>query len=277
MKVYHTNTTYGQQRVNKIRAVAALTGSNVEFEANEKPAALQKLFRGVLPILETSEGVISSSNTIIRHLANTSQKLYGSNIQEASLVDQWLDVIAFDLEPVVGALTTAIEGGQTSVFNAWKDATTFLTVVNGQLAKNTYLVGGSISIADISLYVNVSVLFQHAFDAKLRGTFPNVGKWFEIAAKEIGNALPTVTLAEKTHENLACSRKEKAPKAEKAEKTEKADKKGGNKGAAPEAKKEEDFDLFGDAPAAPAAPAAKKDEDFDLFGDDAAPPAEKKE
>ena len=132
--------------------------------------------------------------------------------------DQWLDVIAFDLEPVVGALTTAIEGGQTSVFNAWKDATTFLTVVNGQLAKNTYLVGGSISIADISLYVNVSVLFQHAFDAKLRGTFPNVGKWFEIVAKEIGNALPAVTLAEKTHENLACSRKEKAPKAEKAEK-----------------------------------------------------------
>jgi hypothetical protein len=44
--------------------------------------------------------------------------------------------------------------------------------------------------------------------AAQRAEYANVGKWFEVIAKEIGNALPTVTLAEKTHESLACSRKE---------------------------------------------------------------------
>ena len=215
MKVYHSNTAFGTQRVNKIRAVAALTGSAIQFEANEKAQALQKLFRATLPILETAEGSLHSSNTIIRFLANSTQKLYGGNAHEATLVDQWLDVISFELEPAVGALTTAVEGSQAAVFNAWKDASDFLNVVNGQLAQRTYLVGGGISIADISLYVNVAVLFQYAFDAKVRGGFANVGKWFEIVAKEIGNALPAVSLCEKTHEALACSRKEKAPKAEK--------------------------------------------------------------
>lgn len=265
MKVYHSNTSFGLQRVNKIRAVAALTGSTVQFEANEKAPALQKLFRATLPILETPEGAIHSSNTIIRFLANSTKKLYGSNIQEASLVDQWLDVTAFDFEPAVATLNNAVEGVQGAVFNAWKDANTFLTVVNDQLAKSTYLVGGSISIADISLYVNLSVLFQHAFDAKVRGQYPNLGKWFEVVAKEIGNALPAVTLCEKTHENLACSRKEKAPKG--------AEKKGAEKKPAPAAeKKEEEFDLFGgDAAPTP----AKKEEEFDLFGgDDTAAPAE---
>lgn len=194
MKVYHSNTAFGQQRVNKIKAVAALTGSNVEFEVNEKTPVLQKLFRASLPVLETPEGALHSSNTIIRFLANSTQKLYGANAHEASLVDQWLDVTAFDLEPAVAALTSTVEGGQTIVFSAWKDSTTFLTVVNTHLGKSTYLVGGSITIADISLYVNVGVLFQYAFDAKLRGTFPNVEKWFEIIAKEVGNALPAVTL-----------------------------------------------------------------------------------
>ena len=108
MKVYHSNTPFGLQRVNKVRAVATLTGSQVQYEANEKAPVLQTLFRASLPVLETAQGALHSSNTIIRYLANSTQKLYGTNVHEASLVDQWLDAISFDLEPAVAALTSAV-------------------------------------------------------------------------------------------------------------------------------------------------------------------------
>lgn len=80
MKVYHSNTAFGLQRLNKVKAVATLTGSTVTFEANEKAPVLQTLFRATLPVLETAQGAVHSSNTIIRYLANSTQKLYGKNI-----------------------------------------------------------------------------------------------------------------------------------------------------------------------------------------------------
>lgn len=184
MKVYHSNTAFGTQRLNKVKAVAALTGSQLQYEANEKAPILLKLFRPSLPVLETQQGALHSSNTIIRYLANSTQKLYGKNIHEATLVDQWLDNISFELEPAVAALTQAVEGSSAvAVFKAWQDSTTYLKFVNEQLAKNTYLVGGALSIADISLFVNLSVLFEFAFDAKQREQYPNLTKWFELIAK----------------------------------------------------------------------------------------------
>ena len=199
MKVYYTSSAFGEQRVNKVKAVASLTGTQLHYEIDEKAVVLQKLFRPSLPVLETPQGALHSSNTIIRYLANSTQKFYGKNIHEATLVDQWLDVISFELEPAIAALTHAVEGNTVAVFKAWQDATTFLKFSNDHLGKNTYLVGGALSIADVSLYVNVSVLFQHAFDAKARSQWPNLVKWFEIVGKEIGNGLPAVTLCEKTH------------------------------------------------------------------------------
>lgn len=114
--------------------------------------------------------------------------------------------------------------------------------------------------------------------AAQRAEYPNVGKWFDIVAKEVGNALPAVTLCEKTHDSLACSRKEPKGEAKKGGDNKKAEKPAEKPAAKPAAK--EDFDLFGDDAPAPAKKEEKpKADDFDLFGDDAAPaaPVEKKE
>ena len=46
---------------------------------------------GKIPTLETPEGCIFESMSIIRYLARKAGKLYGSNAAETAQVDQWLE------------------------------------------------------------------------------------------------------------------------------------------------------------------------------------------
>ena len=52
---------------------------------------------------------------------------------------------------------------------AIKEATEFLKTVNQYLKDKKFLGSGELSIADVSLYANLSVLFTYVYDETKRG------------------------------------------------------------------------------------------------------------
>jgi glutathione S-transferase len=47
-----------------------------------------------MPILETSRGKVTSTDSILRFLAKSSKKMYGENTWERAEVDQWLEYLS---------------------------------------------------------------------------------------------------------------------------------------------------------------------------------------
>ncbi len=150
-------------RLRKIQAVASLTGAKFEEVPQEATSDLSKLSPiAILPLLETKEGVFFSSNTIIRFLASTAEnKLYGGdNIHFRTLIDQWLDTSACELEAAVTAVHIAKEGKELDTKALAADVHKFLQVLEKALSDKKFLVGDALSIADISLATSVSSIFS---------------------------------------------------------------------------------------------------------------------
>jgi elongation factor 1-gamma len=101
---------------------------------------------GKVPTLETPEGCIFESASILRFLARKAGKLYGNNAFETAQIDQWLEFQNTQLGPnnprtIYGVLGFAqvtkeqYEAGK-------KDYIEALRVVDAQLQKTPYLAGG---------------------------------------------------------------------------------------------------------------------------------------
>jgi len=167
---------------------------------------------------------------------------------------------------------------------AKKDVERALGVVNGHLATRTFMVGNSITIADVSLAAALHGMYSTVFDAAFRGQFVHVQRWFELIANqdEFKKFMGPVTFAaaEKKAENTGAGHK-KAGGDKKDKKDKPAgdakDKKGGDDKKKPAG---DDKKKGGDKPAAAAAakPAAggdKAKEDLSKLMDDEDKPAKK--
>lgn len=144
-----------------------------------------------LPVLETPEGTFFSSNTILRYLASTNKKeLYGNgNLHNQALIDQWLDITTCDFEPAVRSVSLHQHGTKVDFGKLMEDVNKFLTFVEKHLGEKKFLVGDSLSIADISLASNVSVVFEFMFGEGQRKKYPNTLNWYTSIAtanKEVG-------------------------------------------------------------------------------------------
>lgn len=83
MKIHFSETEFGRLRLAKVKAVASLTKTELaEVVFDAKSAVAKSVHYHSLPLLETPQGTISSSNAIIRFLANSAKSLYGANPHE---------------------------------------------------------------------------------------------------------------------------------------------------------------------------------------------------
>merc|ERR1712048_357662 len=72
-------------------------------------------------------------------------------------------------------------------------------VLNQHLLTHTYLVGERITQADISVAMNLKMLYTHVMDPAFRAPFPNVNRWFMTCVNqfEFKNIIGKVELCEK--------------------------------------------------------------------------------
>ncbi|KRX09355.1 Thioredoxin-like fold [Pseudocohnilembus persalinus] len=185
------HTVQGNFRSNAILAAAELGGVQVTQQgmAWKDIKSKQNLARnhlGQIPTLETSEGFITQSNAIMVYIAKTATKgnLYGSNDFEAAQVDQWLSFSVSELYAALSSVLCHIWGFKEASEEQIKEATTkyeaLLKFLNeGVLAKNQYLVGSGVTIADLQLHSVLVYAFRCVFTQKQREQFANVTAWFE--------------------------------------------------------------------------------------------------
>ena len=147
------------------------------------PAYLAKFPQGQVPAIELSDGrTLAQSNAIIRYLARGSALLPDDAFIQAK-IDEWLFWEQYSHEPYVATCRfhMAYLGKSKESRDPDKVARGEMALdhMERQLADRTFLVGTTLTIADIALLAYTRVAHEGGFDLSTR---PNIRKW--IAASE---------------------------------------------------------------------------------------------
>lgn len=207
---------------------------------NKDLAARHPTFQ--FPYLETASGdIISGTSAIASHLArmNPTSGLLGSNAFQEAQVNQWVTWAEY-LEPSVEQISGAVCGTlklDNAKFNDLvKNLKDSVKILNAHLNESQFLVGKSLTLADVVVGSILTPAFQLVLDGGFRKGMKNAGEWFNrfVAIPEVVKAAGNIKACDKALKPAGDVKEAKA------------------------------------TPAAPAAPAKAEaaDDDLDLFGDD---------
>jgi len=211
----------------KILVAAEYSGVNVKLVENftigvdnRTPEFLAKNPNGRVPVLDTPEGSIWESNTIIRYVAKLGGKIYGSTPYETAVIDQWIEWSRGDLEKAAVDWIYPIFGYADYDENNTKRAQELvkaqLTILNNYLKTRSFLVGERISLADIVVASTLYYYFLSVFDITYRKAIPNVTRWFVTVFNQpqFLKHVPHFDLIDKAKQAAAPAPKKEEPKKE---------------------------------------------------------------
>ncbi|KAJ8759529.1 hypothetical protein K2173_007146 [Erythroxylum novogranatense] len=175
----------------KALIAAEYSGVNIElvknFEmgvSNKAPEFLEMNPIGKVPVLETPDGPIFESNAISRYVARlkADNPLLGSSLIEYARIEQWIDFSSLEIDanilrwfiPRMG-FAVYLPPAEEAAISALKRA---LTALNTHLASTTYLVGHSVTLADIIMTCNLLVGFSRMLTKSFTSEFPHVERYF---------------------------------------------------------------------------------------------------
>lgn len=204
---YKLHAPPGSFRAFKALIAAEYAGIEVSVADPYEPESVKKLSpsgRGI--VLETSKGVIFESNAIARYLSRIRRDVGlmggGSAVDEA-LVDSWIDWCANELElpatiwfyPVAGQMPFH----EKAYNKAKSDLTCALSSLNAYLADKTYLVGDSVTLADIVVASALVYPMKLVCDKAYLKPHGNVVRWFQTCVNqpEFKAVIGTVALCKK--------------------------------------------------------------------------------
>ncbi|EAZ37421.1 hypothetical protein OsJ_21756 [Oryza sativa Japonica Group] len=181
----------GNKNAFKALIAAEYTGVKVEltknFEmgvSNKTPEFLKMNPLGKIPVLETPEGAVFESNAIARYVARLkdNSSLCGSSLIDYSHIEQWMDFSATEVDANIGRWLYPRLGFGPYVPVLEEFAITSLKrslgALNTHLASNTYLVGHSVTLADIVMTCNLYYGFVRILIKSFTSEFPHVERYF---------------------------------------------------------------------------------------------------
>jgi elongation factor 1-gamma len=135
-------------------------------------------------VLETPEGPIFESNAIARYVTRSKPEnpLYGSSLINYGHIEQWIDFASLEidanlmnwLKPRLG-YAVYLPPAEEAAIAALKRA---LGALNTYLASNTFLVGNSVTLADIVMTCNLYLGFNMLMTKSITSEFPHVERYF---------------------------------------------------------------------------------------------------
>ncbi|GMT10607.1 hypothetical protein PFISCL1PPCAC_1904, partial [Pristionchus fissidentatus] len=178
-------------RVQKVLIAAKLGKTEVELAGEQPPA--DKFPFGQVPAFDDGERQLFGSDAIAS---------YVGKLNVCPGVTQWLQWAESSLLPnVLGYVlpsvsAAALDGAVVAAYKAELYAQ--LALLDKYLLSRTYLAGERLSLADISVALDLLPAFQHVLDGAFRKANVNVTRWFQTvvnqpAAKEV---LGEIKLAE---------------------------------------------------------------------------------
>lgn len=185
------HTYKGNKSAEKALIAAEYVGVQIDVPSdfqmgvtNKTPAFLKMNPIGKVPVLETPEGSVFESNAIARYVSrlNGDNSLNGSSLIEYAQIEQWIDFSSLEIYasilrwfgPRMGFMpySAPAEEGAISTLKRALDA------LNTHLTSNTYLVGHSITLADIITVCNLNLGFATVMTKKFTSEFPHVERYF---------------------------------------------------------------------------------------------------
>ena len=171
-----------------VTAIASKLEFNTEFHKAGDGAheTLRKVNPyGKFPSMEGAEGSLFESTAICRYLARKSNSMYGANVFEQSQVDQWIDLLRTG--EFKSEFSYAIYGFPENKYKY--DIKNFdadfhlslksLQVIDQKLNGKDFLVGDSLTIADITLVCDVASLYRYFMKEKERKQLAHLTAYFE--------------------------------------------------------------------------------------------------
>lgn len=169
----------GMANAMKIRIAAGLAGVTV----TQKFVTCDQVPEGMtVPYAEFPGFTLSQSNAISRLIAKQTQGLYGANMQEAAMVDQWLEFFKTEVEMNASVVVHQIlghlpfNGQQYSC--AGREVENRLAVVERMLEGRDHLVGDNMTLADVTFVTTMLNLYRFYMHKGRQKNLPNCTRVF---------------------------------------------------------------------------------------------------
>ncbi|KAK2450629.1 hypothetical protein P8452_14178 [Trifolium repens] len=151
--------------------------------SNKTPEFLKMNPIGKVPVLETPDGPVFESNAIARYVARLGENnLFGSSPIDQAHVEQWIDFSSLEIDANITKVYYPRLGYGTYLPPAEEAALSALKrsfeALNTHLAHNTYLVGESVTLADIITTANLYLGFAKILVKSFTSEFPHVERYF---------------------------------------------------------------------------------------------------
>jgi elongation factor 1-gamma len=191
-------TVYGNAqsfRTQKVLIAAKYANKQVDVKDH---LPHDKFPLGLTPAFEEGQVHLFGADAIAKHLASGNS----TYVPKDPTVDQWLLWSEAELLPnvlayVLPSLSFA-HIDNAAVEQARQELNSQLQHFDKLLLARTYLVGERLSIADVSVALNLLAAFQNVFDGKVRNSLVNVTRWFTtvVNQKFVKEVIGEVKLAE---------------------------------------------------------------------------------
>merc|ERR1712109_19267 len=261
-------------RAQKALIAAKYSGAQVTVakdfvfgETNKSPEFLKKFPLGKVPAFEGSDGVLLTESNAIAYYVGNDELRGGSDAAARAQVVQWMCMADNEILPAactwVFPTLGIMQFNKNATERAKEDIKAAMKTLNDHLLTRTYLVGESVSLADIAVACTMISLYKQVLDPAFRKPFGNVTRWFNTVVNQpnakavLGQVDLCTKMAEFDAKKFAefsgkgdnkKEKKEKGPKQEPKKQPEKKEEK-------KKEKKEEEE--------APAAPVEKKPDPFE--------------
>ncbi|CDW74721.1 elongation factor 1-gamma 3 [Stylonychia lemnae] len=208
MKLY-TTERYGNTHADLCFIMAYLSGTQVEevnvtLEEFKTLPVAQKVLTPQLPALELDDGTtLTSSLAIAKFLASAKPDLLGSTLFEEAQIDQWLQVLRNETQPIARVINYQVYGHLPAdqnehnyIYNLLKDN---LKLINNNLKAKSHFVGNHLTIVDIYFTLIQLELQQATMDTNFRNSMSNLNNHFKtiIALPEFRSRMGAVKQGKK--------------------------------------------------------------------------------
>ena len=193
MKIYGDNKSGNCYKIKLLASLLALEYEwiHIDIMSGESESAQFLLMNpnGKIPLLELDDGrFISESNAILNYLAAGSAFVPADNYHKARVL-QWQFFEQYSHEPYIAvarfiAKYLGLPADRKSEYESKQlGGHKALAVMEVQLQKTPFLIGDSLTIADISLYGYTHVADEGGFDLT---TYPGIQSWLERVRSQPG-------------------------------------------------------------------------------------------